>query len=76
MFKDEIGKSIKFYVDDILVNSKRAVNYIKDLGKTFEILRHYRMRPNAAKCMSGVSSGIFLGFIVNHQEIEGNLKKL
>ena len=76
MFRDEIGKSMEVYVDDMLVKSKKVADYIVDLGKTFEILRHYKMKLNIAKCTLGVSSGIFLGFMVNHQDKEANPEKI
>lgn len=35
MFKDEIGKTMEVYVDDILVESKKGVDHMDGLGKTF-----------------------------------------
>ena len=35
MFRDEIGKTMEVYVDDILVKSKEGINHVDDLGKTF-----------------------------------------
>ena len=55
MLKEEIRKSMEVYVDDMLVKSKKSANHISDLNKTFEILRHYRMKLNPAKCTFGVS---------------------
>ena len=69
MFRNEIGKSMEVYVDDMLVKSRRVADHISDLKKTFEILRHYQMKLNTAKCTFGVSSGKFLGFMVNHRGI-------
>ena len=40
MFKDQIGKTMKVYVDDMLVKSKEA----SDLSEMFDILRDYRMK--------------------------------
>lgn len=40
MFRDEIRKYMEVYVDDMLVKRKRGANYIFNLSKTFEILRH------------------------------------
>ena len=34
------------------------------------------MKLNLAKCLFGVSSGKFLGFMVSQQEIEANLEKV
>lgn len=74
MFGEEIGKSIEVYIDDMLVKSKKCADHISNLGKMFEILRHYKMKLNAAKCTFGVSSGKFLSFMVNHRGIDGENK--
>lgn len=76
MFRYEIGKSMEVYVDDMLVKSKKGANHVSKLDKTFGILRHYKMKLNAVKCTFGASSRKFLGFMVNHRGIEGNLKKI
>lgn len=56
MFRDKIEKSIEVYVDDMLVKGKlAAANHIRNLGKTSEMLRHYKMKLNAAKCIFGVA---------------------
>lgn len=70
MFQEEIRKSMEVYVDDIPEKRNKAADHISNLSKTFEILRHYKMMLNAAKCTFRVSSGKFLGFMVNHRCIE------
>lgn len=47
----------------------KKCDHIRDLGKTFEILRHYKMILNVAKCIFWVRSVKFLGFMVNHRSI-------
>ncbi|XP_074356100.1 uncharacterized protein LOC141695782 [Apium graveolens] len=42
----------------------------------FNILRRFRMKLNPQKCVFGVESGKFLGFIVNHRGIEANPAKI
>ena len=69
MFKDEKRKSMEVYVDDMLVKSKMGANHISDLDKTFQILRHYKIKLNTPKCTFWVSSGKFLGFMVNNKGI-------
>lgn len=44
MFREEIKKSMEVYIDDMLVKSKRVHNHISNLTKTFQILRHYRIK--------------------------------
>ncbi|XP_075659154.1 putative mitochondrial protein AtMg00860 [Castanea sativa] len=44
----------------------------KDLDDTFQTLRKYKLRLNAAKCSFGVRFGKFLGYMVTHREIDVN----
>ncbi|XP_074356266.1 uncharacterized protein LOC141695965 [Apium graveolens] len=76
MFKKQIGKTIEVYVDDMLVKSKRVEDHVADLTEMFHILRKYRMKLNPQKCVFGVESGKFLGFMVNHRGIEANPAKI
>ncbi|XP_074342175.1 uncharacterized protein LOC141679621 [Apium graveolens] len=76
MFKKQIGKSMEVYVDDMLVKSKRAEDDIADLAEMFHILRKNKMKLNPQKCVFGVESGKFLGFMVNHRGIEANPAKI
>ena len=75
MFKEQIGKTMEVYVDDMLVKSKESIDHIKHLDEMFNILRKYRMKLNPQKCVFGVESGKFLGFMVNHRGIEANPDK-
>ncbi|KAL5582068.1 hypothetical protein UlMin_014510 [Ulmus minor] len=75
-FKDQIGKTMEVYVDDMLVKSLKTEEHIQNLRETFEILRRYKMKLNPSKCAFGVSSGKFLGFMVNHRGIEANPAKI
>ena len=65
MFTNQIGRNMEVYVDDMLVKTKEATELNKDLGEMFDTLRKYRMKLNPVKCTFGVSSGKFLGFMVN-----------
>ncbi|KAM1698613.1 hypothetical protein ACFX2K_030054 [Malus domestica] len=76
MFAEQIGKSMKVYVDDMLVKSKHADQHITNLFETFTILKKYCMRLNPNKCAFGVSSGKFLGFMISQRGIEANPKKI
>ncbi|KAL5568842.1 hypothetical protein UlMin_025417 [Ulmus minor] len=76
MFKDQIGKTMEVYVDDMLVKSLKTEEHIQNLKETFEILHRYKMKLNPSKCAFGVSSGKFLGFMVNHRGIEANPAKI
>ncbi|XP_074327047.1 uncharacterized protein LOC141664986 [Apium graveolens] len=74
--KKQIGKTMEVYVDDMLVKSKRAEDHVADLTEMFHILRKYRMKLNPQKCVFGVESGKFLGFMVNNRGIEANPAKI
>ncbi|XP_017239882.1 uncharacterized protein LOC108212672 [Daucus carota subsp. sativus] len=76
MFKEQIGKTMEVYVDDMLVKSKKANDHVSHLSDMFEILRRYMMKLNPQKCVFGVESGKFLGFMVNHRGIEANPAKI
>ena len=76
MFKELIGKTMKVYMDDMLVKSKTATDHVTDLSDTFTVLRRYRMKLNPLKCMFRVASRKFLGFMVNHRGIEANPEKI
>ena len=65
VFADKIGRSMKVYVDDMLVKSPTIEQHIKDLADTFAPLRLYNMRLNPEKCTFEVEAGKFLGFMVS-----------
>lgn len=65
MFKDQISHNVEVDFDDMLVKSAKAIEHIKDLEKTFKVLRKYQMKLNLVKCAFGMSSGKFLGFMVS-----------
>ena len=72
MFKDQIRKTIKIYIDDMVVKSKSSQNHLEDLAETFRTLRLHKLRLNASKYVFGVGSRKFLGFMVSHRGIEVN----
>ncbi|GKV37361.1 hypothetical protein SLEP1_g45403 [Rubroshorea leprosula] len=70
VFRAQIGRNLEVYVDDIVVKSLKADDHLTDLEETFNNLRQNRMRLNPAKCIFGVESGKFLGFMVSRRGIE------
>uniref|UniRef100_A0A2N9GXC3 RNase H type-1 domain-containing protein n=1 Tax=Fagus sylvatica TaxID=28930 RepID=A0A2N9GXC3_FAGSY len=76
LFCYKIGRNVEVYVDDMLVKSKKDDNHLADLKETFQALRRYNMKLNPAKCVFGVSSGKFLGFMVSQRGIEANPDKI
>ena len=55
-----MGKNIEIYIDDIMVKSKVVLEHLGDLENILEVLRKYKLRLNASKCLFGVESGKFL----------------
>ena len=67
---------MEVYIDDMLVKSIKAELHITHLAEAFQVLKSYNMKLNPAKCAFGVSTGKFLGFIVNSRGIEANPDKI
>lgn len=76
MFQTQIGRNMEVYVDDMLVKSLTTGGHVADLAEAFGNLRRYRMKLNPQKCVFGVDSGKFLGFMVSHRGIEANPDKV
>src|SRR3954470_5819074 len=60
----------------MLVKSTEEANHILDLEETSGVLRQYQMKLNLQKCIFGVGSGKFLGFMITNQGIEANPEKI
>ncbi|GKV32500.1 hypothetical protein SLEP1_g41100 [Rubroshorea leprosula] len=76
VFRAQIGQNLEVYVDDIVVKSLKAEDHLADLEETFNNLKKNRMRLNPAKCIFGIESGKFLGFMISWRGIEVNLEKI
>ena len=76
MFQKHIGASMKVYIDDMLVKSVKAELHVDHLDESFQVLKDYNIKLNPTKCAIGVSTGMFLGFIVNSRGIEANPDKI
>lgn len=60
----------------MVVKSKIAEDYTKDVDEVFGVLKWYKVKLNLKKCMFRVSIGKFLGFMVSQKGIEGNSKTI
>ena len=56
-------RNISVYMDDIVVKSKQANNYIVGLEETFANLRRAEIKLNPEKCIFGVKVGKVLGYL-------------
>ncbi|XP_028058191.1 uncharacterized protein LOC114262049 [Camellia sinensis] len=72
MFKDQLGKTMEAYIDDMVVKSKLVEHHLRDLEQVFGILKTHKLRLNTLKCAFGVGSGKFLGYMVTRWGIEAN----
>ena len=63
MFNKQISRNMEAYIDDMLVKSKEELAHLDDLKETFTSLKQYQMKLNPSKCVFGVASGKFLGFM-------------
>ena len=76
MFKEQIGRTMEVYIDDMVIKSKNASEHVKDLAEIFDILQAYNMKLNPAKCNFALSSGKFLGHMVTRRGIEGSPEQI
>ena len=76
VFKQQIDRNIKIYVDDMLVRSTEKDRYIIELEKAFEELKKHQMKLNPNKYAFGVTSDKFLNFLINQRGIEANSEKI
>ena len=60
----------------MLIKSREEDHHLSDFREMFEILRLYGMKLNPSKCVFGVSSGKFLGFMVSQRGVEANPDKI
>ena len=67
---------MEVYIDDMLVKSVKAELHIAHLAESFQVLKNYNMKLNPTKCAFGVSTGKFLGFMVNSRGITTNPDKI
>jgi hypothetical protein len=73
---EHIRPTVKAYVIDIVVKTKKADNLINDLDVAFKCLWAKNIKLNLEKCVFGVSQGMLLGFIISERGIEVNPEKI
>ena len=65
MFAHQLGRNVQVYVDDMLMKSVCENDHLNDLQEKFDTFRSYNMKLNPSKCVFGVTTGKFLGFMVS-----------
>ena len=53
VFKEQIGRTMKLYIDNMITKSVYASDHAEHLRDTFNILRKHQMRLNPEKCAFG-----------------------
>jgi hypothetical protein len=74
--KDQIGRNVLSYVDDIVVVSKKRENYIADLAEIFRNMCEARLKLNSEKCVFGITKGKVLSCLIPTKGIEANPNKI
>ena len=70
--RDQIGRNVQVYVDDIVIKTYSAGTLLDDLRETFAALNKYRIKLNPKKCMFGVPSEKLLGYMVSARGVKAN----
>jgi hypothetical protein len=73
--KDQVGRNILSYVDDIVIASKNKNTYISNFTETFAIMRQAWLKLNPEKCIFGITRGKVLGCLVSTKGIKANPEK-
>lgn len=76
IFFDLLSRTMEVHLDNMLVKSLKIANHISHLEDAFIIMKKYCLKLNPLICAFGVTSGKFLGYIVNQHGIEENPKKV
>jgi hypothetical protein len=76
VLKDQVGRNVFSYIDDIMVASKKKASYITDRTETFANMREAKLKLNPEKCVFGVTRGKVLGCLVSTKGIEASPDKI
>ncbi|XP_073038113.1 uncharacterized protein [Primulina eburnea] len=76
VFSKQVGRNAEVYVNDIMVKSRDSTKLIPDLVEAFSTLGSYGLKLNSQKCIFGLRSGTFLGYMVTERGIEANPEKV
>jgi hypothetical protein len=74
--RDQIGRNIFIYVNDIVVTSRKKCNRIKDLVETFANMHEAQLKLNPNKYVFGMHRGKVFDYLVFIKGIEANLYKI
>lgn len=72
VFSNQIGRNVKVYFDDMVINSHNKATLFCDIEETFQTLTKMQMKLNLGKCTFGVEKGQFLGYQISKEGISTN----
>ncbi|MFY0277380.1 reverse transcriptase family protein, partial [Escherichia coli] len=52
--KDQIGKNVQVYIDDVVITTKKTATLVDDLREVFDSLDRFNIKLNPTKCAFGV----------------------
>nr|XP_018677063.1 PREDICTED: uncharacterized protein LOC108951942 [Musa acuminata subsp. malaccensis] len=76
LFKQQLGRNMEVYIDDMIVKSKSISTHLANLAETFRILMRFNMHLNHSKCVFEVRSEKFLQFVIHQRGIDANLENI
>ena len=56
IFHDMLCHHMEIYINDIVVKSKKAIEHVNHLRKSFERMRRHQLKLNPLKCAFGVQA--------------------
>jgi hypothetical protein len=74
--KDQVGRNVLSYVDDIVVASKKKATYISDLVETFANMCEARLKLNPEKCVFEVTRAKVLRCLISTKGNKANPDKI
>lgn len=74
--KEQIGKNMTVYVDDMLVKSQKVAQHEEHLQEIFGVIRDKELMLNPTKCTFRVKAEKFLGYMVTQKGIEVSQAKV
>nr|GEZ91790.1 reverse transcriptase domain-containing protein [Tanacetum cinerariifolium] len=69
-FKNQMGRKLEVYVDDLVVKSHTEVEMVRDIEETFQTPRKINMKLNPKKGSFRFAKGVFLGYVITHEGIK------
>ena len=52
-----LEKKVEAYIVDMVINSKKSKDHVKDMEEIFEIFQEFQMKLNPLKCALGCHLG-------------------